>query len=120
MIQANLYAISCLDEHNLDFSAYSPENPKSFSCVLQLFVGPHNEGGEESFQLTHCTTQWLIENHSEEDVIVGKDLLIVFDYNYPRIRQWITRYIERCTGETWAEVAKQISCISRWEFEGEP
>jgi hypothetical protein len=118
MIRAELTAILCSDEPNLDFSAYRPDDPTNFSCALQLLVGIHNQGGGESFQLTVCTPQWLIENRSEDGIIVGKNLLIVFDYNYPRIVQWLNRYVERCTGETWSDVAKRLSYIGNWEFEG--
>ena len=72
---------------------------------------------ENSFQLTICTPQWLIENYAADDIVVGKDLLIVFDYNYPRIVQWLNRNIERCTGETWEEIAQKIKYIASWEFD---
>ncbi len=110
-------AILFSDEAHGDFSVYEPDDPKNFSCALQLLVGPHNESGMESFQLTLCTPQWLVENHAEEDIVVGKNLLIVFNYDYARILQWLNRYIERCTGETWNEVAKKVGYIGWWEFE---
>ncbi len=117
MIRAELKSILCPGEANLDFSAYRPDDPESFSCTLQLLVGGPDDAGAESFQLTLCTPQWLIDHYAEEDIIVGKSLLIVFDFNYPRIVQWLNRYIERCTGETWAEVARRVSYIGNWEFE---
>ncbi len=117
MIRAELNAIMCPDAPNGDFSAYHPDNPTSFSCFLQLLVGIHNQGGGESFGLTLCTPQWLVETHSQEDIVIGKNLLIVFDYNYPHIVQWLNRYIERCTGETWQDVAKRVSALGHWEFE---
>lgn len=117
MIRAELTTILCSDEPNRDFSAYRPDSPTNFACALELLVGVHNQGGGESFQLTVCTPQWLVENHASDDVVIGKNLLIVFDYNYPRIVQWLNRYIERCTGETWQDVAKRISYIGSWEFE---
>ncbi len=117
MIRAELKAVLCADMPDGDFSAYRPDNPHSFSCTLQLLVGPHSQEGQESFQVTLCTPQWLVETHSEQDIIIGKNLLIVLDYNYPHILQWLKRYIERCTGETWIDVAKMVSIIGRWEFE---
>jgi len=117
MIRAKIKAIVCSDMPDGDFSAFRPDDPKSFSCGLQLLVGPYHEAGAESFQLTLCTPQWLIDNHPEDNVIVGKNLLIVLEYNYPRIVQWLNRYIERCAGETWQDVAKRVSYIGTWEFD---
>ncbi len=118
MIRAELTAILCSDEPDGDFSSYRPDNPACFSCALQLIVGVHNEGGGEYYQLTVCTPQWLIENHAEDDVIVGRNYLIVLDYNYPRIVQWLNRYVERCTGETWKTIDEKLSYIASSEFEG--
>jgi hypothetical protein len=117
MIRAELTAILCSDVPDGDFSAFRPDDPSCFSCALQLMGGVHNQGGGESFQLTLCTPQWLAQNYSEADVVIGKNLLIVFDFNYPRILQWLNRYIEGCTGETWGDVARKISHIASWEFE---
>jgi hypothetical protein len=117
MIRAELTAILCSDAPNGDFSAYHPDNPTSFSCSLQLLVGIHNQGRGESFQLTLCTPQWLAETHAPEDIVVGKNLLIVFDYNYLHIVQWLNRYVERCTGETWEDIVKRVSALGSWEFE---
>jgi hypothetical protein len=111
MIQAELHSILYWNEPNQDFSAYKPENPTNFSCDIEVVVGHSNSDDETSLLLRLCTPQWLTENHSEEDVIIGKALLIVFDYNYPRILQWLTRYVERCTGETWDEVATRVVYI---------
>lgn len=117
MIRAKLNAVLCSDEPSGDFSAYHPDDLNSFSCTLQLLVGTHNQDSGESFQLTLCTPQWLVEHYTEDDIVIGKNLLIVFDFNYPRIVQWLNRYIERCIGDSWADVAKKISYIGSWEFE---
>ncbi len=117
MIRAEIKAILCIDGPIQDFSEYRPDDPTSFSCTLELLVGPHLEPASETFGLTLCTPRWLIENHGQDDVIIGRNLLIVFDFNRPRIVQWLNRYIERCTGETWEDVARRVSYIGSWEFE---
>src|SRR4051794_8338055 len=103
MIRAELTAILCSVVPDGDFSKFHPDDPGCFSCALQLLVGIQNQGGGESFQLTVCTPQWLAANHSKDDIVIGKNLLIVFDFQYAHIVQWLHRYVERCTGETWAD-----------------
>jgi hypothetical protein len=117
MIRAELTRILCSDVPNGDFSEFHPDDPACFSCALQLLVGIHNQGGAESFQLTLCSPQWLAQNHAQEDVIIGKNLLIILDFNYPRIVAWLNHYIERCTGETWLDLVKPLTRIAHWEFD---
>jgi hypothetical protein len=101
----------------LDLPTYKPENPDSFGFLLQLFIGPEDGDGYESFDVMICTPQWLSEQHGKEDIVIGRHHMIVFEYNYQRIIQRIDRYIQSCTGETWQEVAQKVGWLGQWEFE---
>jgi hypothetical protein len=84
---------------------------------LQLLVGIEGESGMESFQLMVCTPTWLSENHSKNDILMGRHLLIIFEYNYEQIINWIRSYVGTCTGNTWQEVAEKVGRLGLWEFE---
>ena len=100
-----------------DLSTFIPDAPESFCFLLQAYAGPKGTEGEESFDIQVCTPKWLIQNYEQEDIIIGRHLLIVFNYNYDRIFQRVKRYIESCNGDTWSEVAEKIGRIGKWEFE---
>ena len=115
MMKAEIKRIHSPDIDSL--STYSPGDPESFSFLLQAFVGPKDTEGEESFCIQVCTPKWLNENYNQEDVIIGRHLLIVLNYNYDRILNRIKEYVRSCSGKTWKEVAEKIGRIGRWEFE---
>ena len=115
IMKAELKRIHSPDIENL--SEYSPEHSDKFSFLLQAIVGPLSEEGEESFDIEVCTPKWLSENYSKDDIIIGRHLLIVFDFNYERIFSKIKSYIENCSGDTWGKVAEQIGRLGKWEFE---
>lgn len=96
---------------------FIPDEPESFSFLLQAFIGPKGEEGEESFDIEVCTPKWLSKNYRQEDIVIGRHLLIVFNYNYDRIFQKIKSYVESCSGDTWNEVAQKVGRIGKWEFE---
>jgi hypothetical protein len=100
-----------------DLKIYHPKNINSFSFLLQMLVGPKGKEGEESFDITVCTPQWLITNLSEEKVIFGRDFLIVFEYDYQAITNKLTKFVENIEGNDWNELTRQLSKIGRWEFE---
>ena len=100
-----------------DLVNYLPENPESFSFLLQALVGPSDEEGEESFDIEVCTPKWLSENYKREDIIIGRHLLIVFNFNFDRIFQKIKSFVENCNGDTWGEIAEKVGRIGKWEFE---
>lgn len=100
-----------------DLLQFSPDDPERFSFLLQAIVGPLHKEGEESFDIEVCTPEWLSENHEKNDIVFGRHLLIVFDYNYERIVNKIKSYVEKCEGDTWDKIAEQIGRIGKWEFE---
>ena len=109
--------LKSIDSLDIDLDSFEPEEPGTFSFFLDAFIGPWNSPGGEHFQIQVCTPQWLLKNHTESDALFGFHLLIVFDYNKKVIAEKIQRYCERCTGESWEEVAQQLCLIGLWEFE---
>jgi len=100
-----------------DLEKYYPEIEDNFCFYLEISVGVKNENGAEQFGLTVCTPRWLLENKRDEEIIFGKNYLIVFEYNYYKIFNKINYYIEKLNGNSWEELALKIGRISCWEFE---
>lgn len=101
----------------VDLPGFIPERKNSFSMLLQLMVGPVNGAGEESFDVILCTPQWLTENHSILDIIVGRHYLIVFEYNYSGIYKQLEELVEGIDGENWNDIGMKVGRIGKWEFE---
>ena len=99
-----------------DMEDYVPEDPEIFAFGLQFYAGEQGGNGEDSFDLIVVTPKWLLFN-SEEKIIVGRHKLIVFNYNYHKLKEFISSYVEECTGATWKEVAQKIGRLGQWEFE---
>lgn len=114
-MRAEIKALYSLDVHDLE--GYSPVVPDSFSLNLRLIVGPYREAGEESFDVQVCTPKWLMQNFGCEEVIVGRHLLIVFEYNFARIKSKIEKFVTQCAGKSWEEVALKVARLGYWEFE---
>lgn len=101
----------------LDLENFVPKDPERFAFLLQVFIGPEGQDGQESFDIEVCTPKWLIQNYTDDTVIIGRHYLIVFKYDFKRITETIKAFCKNCTGETWAEVAIKLSRLGMWEFE---
>jgi hypothetical protein len=99
-----------------DVENYLP-NEDNFGFTLRAMVSPLG-GEEESFDIVVCTPKWLMEKYSASDVLLGLHKLIVFKYDYLRLRQFVEKYLMRCSGNTWQEVVQKVSLLGQWEFEG--
>jgi hypothetical protein len=49
--------------------------------------------------------------------VLGRGLLLVFGWSYERVRAFLHREVEACSGRTWPEVAAKVGRIAVWEGE---
>jgi hypothetical protein len=80
-------------------------------------VGPRDGEGQESFDIEVCTPAWLAKVCEKDGFVIGRHVLIVNDFEQARIRKIVVRMIERCSGDTWKEVAEKVGRLGYWEFE---
>ncbi len=99
-----------------DLEKYTPAQPDCFGFLVQAMIGPAGCQGEESFDMVVCTPEWLKRTRPAE-FILGRHHLIVFKYDYKSLAAYIAALAEECTGETWQEIAQQLSRLGKWEFE---
>ncbi len=100
-----------------DPAAYRPVDPDRFAVTLRLLVGPSDAEGEESFDVTICTPQWLGQECGRNGFVLGRHHLVVLSYDFASIRRILVKLVERYSGSTWQEVAAKVSRIAFWEFE---
>lgn len=114
-MKATIRSFFSTDISNL--ATYQPDEDDNFGFLLQLMVGPTEGKGEESFDVEVCTPNWLAHTYAKSDLVIGRHHLIVFSYDYERIRSFLTSYVEKCEGASWREVAMKVSRLGKWEFE---
>jgi hypothetical protein len=102
-----------------DLSRYVPPVPDEFAVALVLDVGPLGLRGKERFELLAVTPRWLLKRHGKRGAVVGRGKLLVFEWSFERIKAFLAREVEACTGQSWPEVARKVARIAEWEGDGE-
>lgn len=115
MTSAKVREILSIDVDALD--QYVPEDPVKFCIQIRVLVGPRGSVGEESFDLKICTPAYLADLCEKHGFVIGRHYLIVDNYHFPFLRDLITKLVERCTGDSWEEVATKVARLGYWEFE---
>jgi Immunity protein 8 len=102
-----------------DLARWVPPEPDAFAVPLVLEVGPLGLRGKERFELLVVTPAWLEARHGRRSAVIGRGKLVVFEWSFERLKAFLAREVERCTGRTWPEVARKVGRIAEWEGEGE-
>jgi len=113
-MRANLRSLHSPDVS--DLPAWVPGS-EEFAILIEVIAGPEGAPGEESFAVTLCNPAWVERQAQRDGVISGRHLLIVVDYDYDRVCNYISEYLRACTGNTWQEVAEKVARLGYWEFE---
>ena len=100
-----------------DLERWAPPEPDHFGVGLVLEVGPLGLRGREEFELLVATPRWLLTRHGRRGLVPGRGLLLAFEWDYPRLRAFLARKVEACTGRSWPEVARKVGRIAEWEGE---
>jgi Immunity protein 8 len=115
-MKAELKRLHSPDVH--DLRSFYPQPADEFGFHLQIMVGPEGQQGEESFDVVVCTPDWLKRQFKTSDIVIGHGRILVFEYDYERLRSFIARQCAKCVADTWLEIASKLSRIGWWEFEG--
>jgi hypothetical protein len=98
-----------------DLAHFVPAHPDEFALPLVLEVGPLGLKGRERFDLLVATPQWLRARHGTRGAVKGRGLLLVFEWDYERIRAFLAKEVEACAGRSWPEVVRKVERIADWE-----
>jgi hypothetical protein len=94
-------------------------DPADFVFGARLLIGPADGPGEESFDLTVCSPQWLAERCSSGEPLNGLHHVIVGWNTYDErvLRSWLDARVHAVEAATWDGMASQLRLLGRWEFE---
>jgi hypothetical protein len=100
-----------------EIESFHPQNPSNFETVVRMMIGPEGEQGEESFDISICTPDWLRDQCEQSGFFFPRRRLVVSHWNPDFVRQFISKRISTMTAESWKDLAAKISEFSNWEFE---
>jgi hypothetical protein len=94
-------------------------DPADFAFGVQLLVGPADGPGEESFELTVCSPEWLAVRCRSEGPVNGLHHVIVDWHTYDErvLRDWLKARVHAAEAPTWDGIASQLRLLGGWEFE---
>jgi len=97
-----------------------PADPAQFSLLARMIVGPPDTLGEESFDVTICSPEWLAEAcRGVGGIYNPRHHLVVnlADFDARALEKWLTARVEEVQADTWSEIGERLGRLGYWEFE---
>ncbi|MDP9416789.1 MAG: immunity 8 family protein [Actinomycetota bacterium] len=93
---------------------------KDFVLLARMIVAPAADTGEELFDVTVCTGEWLAEQVRAHDGIYNARHHVVVSletFDQRALRAWLAARVEEIDAPTWSELAARLGRVAHWEFE---
>jgi hypothetical protein len=114
-MRASLKGISSPDV--LDLHA-GPAERRDFQVLLQIFVGPADSDGEESFDVMVLTPGALLDILENEAVpFLGTHTMFVQEWDFVMIENYLRRLVGSLEASDWERMARMVGLIGHWEYE---
>lgn len=95
-------------------------DPAEFSLLARMIVGPPDTPGEESFDITVCTPEWLAAQCLAQGGLYNPrhHLVVTLDtFDQRALRAWLEARVRAVEAPTWGEVGEKLGRLGYWEFE---
>ena len=80
---------------------------------------PTDGPGEESFDLTVCSPEWLAVRCRQQGIVDARHHLVVNadDFDQRQLRSWLESRVRQLQGGSWSEIGEKLGRLGYWEFE---
>lgn len=114
LVHASLRSIDLQHE-----PASLPADSAEFCFLARVYAGPADGPGEESFDVTVCSPEWLAVRCREEGFTDARHHLVVDmkQFDQRALRSWLEKRVRAVSGDSWAEAGEKLSRLGFWEFE---
>jgi hypothetical protein len=96
---------------------FRPDDPEDFNVEVRALIGPSDQDGEESFDITVCTPLSLIAELELRDHAFIRRRLLVSNWAPKLVEEALRNRVTTITGDSWEEVANKLCEFAAWEFE---
>ncbi|MBG0568689.1 Imm8 family immunity protein [Actinoplanes aureus] len=97
-----------------------PGDPSEFALIARMIVGPPDTPGEESFDVTVCSPEWLAKTCREVGGIYNARhhlVVRVEDFDVRKLRAWLAARVNEVEADTWSGIGERLGRVGYWEFE---
>jgi len=81
--------------------------------------GQPDNVGNESFDVTVCSPEWLASRCREIGIYDARHHLVVntADFDERKLREWLGSRVRAIQADTWSEIGERLGRLGYWEFE---
>lgn len=117
MVRPEIKKLHSPDVPDFDLEAYAPGDGEPFNILVEAFIGPAGEIGDEAFNFLVCNPQGLAQSMDRSDYLFARHHLVMKSYDYMLMRSAIEKLCNSVMSPDWQTAALKLSRYGHWEYE---
>ena len=96
-----------------------PPDAEEFCFLARVYAGPADGPGEESFDVTVCSPEWLAARCRDGGFFDARHHLVVDVERFDQgaLVAWLGKRVQAVSGDNWKQVGEKLGRLGFWEFE---
>lgn len=99
---------------------FAPADLDHFGIVINAYIGPESEPGEDLFRFTVCSPSWLAGETGFRPGLWLRAHLMLHTWDYRAVVDAVEKLCRSIEEPSWKAVALKLSRYLQWEFEDMP
>jgi len=91
--------------------------PKIVANDVEITIGSKSLKGADIFTIRLVTPAGLETLGSKMGIIATRPLLIMEEYDYENLWNWMEKTLSSCEGETWLDCVAKLKNYFDWEYD---
>lgn len=94
-----------------------PIDEKDIAEFICIEIGEKGNNKSDTFIIRICTPMGLVRVLEDNHIINGRAMVIMAEYNFSHLWEWLEKKVSSCEGDTWAKCVENLRQFFDWEYD---
>lgn len=94
-----------------------PIDENDIAEFICLEIGGKGNNKSDTFIIRICTPMALVRGLEDNHIINGRAMVIMAEYNFSHLWEWLEQNVSSCEGDTWAKHVENLRQFFDWVYD---
>lgn len=96
---------------------WEPDDPNTIAEIVSVDIGERAKQSSDSFSIRVATPNGLLNLEPQAGIIATRPLLIMSQYSFAELWQWLETTVAKCEKDTWSASVESLRLYFDWEYQ---
>jgi hypothetical protein len=109
--------VKMIVSYDLPDATSLPADPEHCRVGIVAGIGLEGDDAQDDFRFQFCTLKYVASKVRNSRYFCDRGLVVVEGFSWEIVELTLASICDQIEGQSWDEIAKELSKIGEWEFE---